>query len=63
VRYISYFEAFLNRVVLSPQVKYLRHITFTEVPITYSGLTTGCNRLFFEIYQVEGMNLHKIFSN
>lgn len=62
VRYIHYYEAFLNRIVISPQVKYLRRIVLKEVPIT-SQVYNGCNKPFFEVYRMEGLELKRIYHN
>lgn len=62
VRFLHYYEAFLKRIVISPQIKYLRKIVFKQVPIT-SQVYNGCNKPFFEIYQVYGLEQKKIYEN
>lgn len=62
VRFVHYYEAFLNRIVVSPQVKYLRRIVLKDVPIT-SHMYGGCNKPFYEIYRDNGLELQKIYDN
>ena len=62
VRFLYYYEAFLQRVVISPQIKYLRRLVLKQVPIT-SVVYNGCNKPFFEIYQVMGLEHKKIYEN
>lgn len=62
VRFIHYFEAFMKRIVISPQIKYLRKIVINKVPIT-SKLYNGCNKPFFEVYRVMGLELEKLYDN
>ncbi len=33
------------------------------MPCTHFGLSNGCNKPFFEIFQVVGMNQYKIYDN
>ena len=56
VRFIHYFEAFIKRMVLSPQIKYLRRIKITGIPITYRGLTVGCNKPHYDVFLVSDQN-------
>ena len=62
VRFLYYLDAFLDRIVISPQIKYLRKLVLKQVPIT-SQVFNGCNKPFFEIYQVMGLEHKKIFEN
>jgi hypothetical protein len=62
VRFIHYYEAFLRRIVISPQLKFLRRIIIKKVPIT-SQVYNGCNKPFFEVYRVHGLELEKIYDN
>ena len=62
VRYVHYYEAFLKRIVVSPQVKYLRRIVFKDIPIT-SSLYGGCNKPYFEVFHDNGLELKKIYDN
>jgi spore maturation protein SpmB len=51
---MHYFEAFLNGIIISPAVKYLKKIVIKDVPVT-SSFVDGCNKPFYEIYQVNGL--------
>ena len=62
VRYLHYYDAFVKKIIISPQIKYLRKIVLKNVPIT-NAVYNGCTKPFFEIYQVLGLEHKKIYDN
>lgn len=62
MRFIHYFEAFFKGIIKSPQIKYLKQITIYDVPVT-SSLSDGCNKPFYEIYHVNGLQETKMYDN
>ena len=65
VRFINYFEAFYNRLVISPSAKYLKKIVFKSVPNANStGITGSAGCLpFFQVLHWNGMETTLLYEN